>query len=47
MGRNSATPEYNLLKDAYLGSSEVLQSKLNFLRRMAQEENWDYHAGQM
>ena len=28
-------PEYNLLKDAYLGSREVLQKKLLFLSNMA------------
>lgn len=31
-----------LLKDAYLGSREVLQKKLLFLANMAQEEKWDY-----
>lgn len=35
-------PEYNLLRDAYLGSKESLQSKLNYLAKMAQEEQWDY-----
>lgn len=35
-------PEYNLLLDAYLGSREVLQKKLLFLSKMAQEEKWDY-----
>ncbi len=28
-------PEYNLLKDAYLGSREVLKKKLLFLSNMA------------
>lgn len=35
-------PEYNLLKDAYLGSKEALSQKLLFLSHMAQEEKWDY-----
>ena len=35
-------PEYNLLRDAYLGNKEMLQSKLNYLVNMAQEEQWDY-----
>ena len=36
-------PEYNLLRDAYLGNKEMLQSKLNYLANIAQEEQWDYH----
>ena len=35
-------PEYNLLRDAYLGSKEMLQNKLEYLVSMAQEEQWDY-----
>ncbi|MGP1581006.1 MAG: DUF3825 domain-containing protein, partial [Wolinella sp.] len=35
-------PEYNLLRDAYLGNKEMLQNKLNYLANMAQEEQWDY-----
>lgn len=35
-------PEYNLLRDTYLGSKENLGKKLNFLARMAQTEQWDY-----
>lgn len=35
-------PEYNLLQDAYLGSKDILQNKLTFLAKMAQEEKWDY-----
>lgn len=35
-------PEYNLLKDAYLGSRENLQRKLLFLSNLAQPEKWDY-----
>lgn len=31
-------PEYNLLRDAYLGNKEMLQSKLNYLANIAQEE---------
>lgn len=33
--------EYNLIHDAYLGNSEVLLSKLKFLAKMAQPEQWD------
>lgn len=39
---NKCVPEYNLLNDAYLGSKEVLQKKLEFLSSMAQPEKWDY-----
>ena len=35
-------PEYNLLKDTYLGSKEVLKRKLIYLANMAQLEQWDY-----
>lgn len=35
-------PEYNLLQDAYLGTKEILISKLNYLANMAQAEQWDY-----
>lgn len=35
-------PEYNLLRDSYLGNRESLRSKLNFLAHMAQSEQWDY-----
>jgi len=36
------TPEFKLLKDAYLGSRSSLQAKLDYLANMAQEEIWDY-----
>lgn len=35
-------PEYNLLRDAYLGSKEAVQKKLNYLAQLAQQEQWDY-----
>lgn len=35
-------PEYNLLRDAYLGSKETLRNKLIYLANMAQSEQWDY-----
>ena len=35
-------PEYNLLKDAYLGSKDVFKRKLCYLASMAQKEQWDY-----
>lgn len=35
-------PEYNLLRDSYLGNKESLKKKLNYLAGMAQEEQWDY-----
>ena len=35
-------PEYNLLRDAYLGNKEMLKSKLDYLVNMAQKEQWDY-----
>ena len=36
-------PEFNLLKDAYLGTKEVFnEGKLQFLSKMAQTEQWDY-----
>lgn len=35
-------PEYNLLKDAYLGSKDSIRSKLFYLSSMAQAEQWDY-----
>ena len=35
-------PEYNLLRDAYLGSKDVLKNKLIYLSNMAQSEQWDY-----
>lgn len=35
-------PEYNLLRDAYLGNKEMLKSKLDYLVDMAQKEQWDY-----
>lgn len=34
--------EYNLVHDAYLGSKELLQRKLNYLSNIAQPEQWDY-----
>ncbi len=34
-------PEYNLLTDAYLGSKDLLQEKLDYLARIAQPEKWD------
>ncbi|MCI1960003.1 MAG: DUF3825 domain-containing protein [Clostridia bacterium] len=37
------SPEYNLLRDAYLGPKPVMQSKLLYLDKMAQDEKWDYH----
>ena len=39
---NSYRPEFNLLADAYLGNRPMLLSKLNFLAKMAQKEQWDY-----
>ena len=30
-------PEYNLLRDAYLGNKEMLKSKLDYLVDMAQK----------
>lgn len=35
-------PEYNLLRDSYLGNKDILHNKLNFLANMAQTEQWDY-----
>ena len=35
-------PEYNLLRDSYLGNKDNLRSKLNFLANMAQPEQWNY-----
>lgn len=35
-------PEYNLLRNAYLGSRDVLRNKLIYLSNMAQDEKWDY-----
>ena len=35
-------PEYNLLRDAYLGNKEMLKSKLDYIVNMAQKEQWDY-----
>ena len=35
-------PEYNILKDCYLGSPEGLRKKLNYLANLAQQEQWDY-----
>lgn len=35
-------PEYNLLRDSYLGNKDILHNKLNFLASMAQTEQWDY-----
>lgn len=35
-------PEYNLLRDSYLGNKASLHNKLNFLANMAQTEQWDY-----
>ena len=35
-------PEYNLLQDAYLGTKDNYRSKLNYLAKMAQPEQWDY-----
>lgn len=35
-------PEYNLLRDAYLGNKDNLRNKLNYLAHMAQTEQWDY-----
>lgn len=35
-------PEYNLLRDAYLGNKEMLKNKLDYLVNMAQKEQWDY-----
>ncbi len=34
--------EYNLLRDAYLGSGDALASKLNYLAANAQREKWDF-----
>lgn len=34
--------EYSLLDDAYLGSKDLLLSKLNYLSKKAQAEQWDY-----
>ena len=31
-------PEYNLLKDAYLGTKDILRKKLNYLVNMVQVE---------
>lgn len=39
---DSYKPEYNLLSDAYLGSKELLLSKLKYLSSIAQPEQWDY-----
>lgn len=35
-------PEYNLLSDTYLGRKEALHTKLEYLARIAQDEQWDY-----
>lgn len=35
-------PEYNLLRDSYLGNKENLHSKLDYLAKIAQTEQWDY-----
>ena len=35
-------PEYNLLHDAFLGTQQLLQKKLNYLASMSQPEQWDY-----
>lgn len=35
-------PEYNLLDDAYLGNTTLLNAKLEYLESIAQEEKWDY-----
>lgn len=35
-------PEYNLLKDAFLGSADTLNKKLTYLETMAQKEVWSY-----
>ncbi len=34
--------EYNLLKDTFLGSYEMIQKKLRYLEKLAQKEQWDY-----
>lgn len=39
-------PEYNLLQDAFLGSKELLNSKLQFLANMAQPEQWNYEGSE-
>lgn len=39
---NLYKPEFNLLADAYLGSKDLLLSKLNYLASIAQKEQWDY-----
>ena len=35
-------PEYNLLKDAYLGTKDILRKELNYLVNMLQVEQQDY-----
>lgn len=35
-------PEFNLLRDASLGTRESLDKKLNYLATIAQPEEWDY-----
>ena len=42
----SYKPEYNLLQDAFLGSKELLNSKLQFLASMAQPEQWNYEGSE-
>lgn len=37
----SYRPEFNLLRDAYLGPKEVFVGKLNYLAQIAQPEPWD------
>jgi len=41
-GAGTYKPEYNLLSDAYLGSSEKIYKKLQRLEKMAKSENWDF-----
>ena len=36
------SPEGYLYKDAYLGNKDSYQSKINYLAKMAQPEEWDY-----
>lgn len=42
----SYKPEYNLLQDVFLGSRELLNSKLQFLSSMAQPEQWNYEGSE-
>ncbi len=42
MNNSVYEPEYNLLKDSFLGYGEKLQSKLEYLANLAQDEIWDY-----